>query len=183
MRLFIAAKITPEIETQLAEFLDGFMKSPARVKWVEPRNTHLTLKFLGETDEQILNDLKAAIADASADFGQIETHLKGCGAFPNLHAPRVYWVGIVDPNKKLAQLAARIDQEVHHLGFERERRAFSPHLTLGRVKDQRQLGALNEAFGTADFPSTPLSIDSIYLIRSHLKPSGPVYQELAEFSL
>ena len=183
MRLFIAAKISPEIESQLEEFLDGFMKFPAKVKWVTPRNIHLTLKFLGETDERIVENVKEAIAEACSNFGPIDIQLKGCGAFPNLRAPRVFWVGIVDHDKNLAQLATRIDQEVHTLGFERERRAFSPHLTLGRVKDQHQLGALNEAFGAADFPSTPLAIKSIYLIQSHLKPTGPVYHDLEEFEL
>jgi len=183
MRLFIAAEITTEIEKQLEEFLDSFMKFPAKVKWVQPCNMHLTLKFLGETDESIVEGIKAAIAAASSHYGQINIQLKGCGAFPNLRAPRVYWVGIDDPGKKLAQLAARIDQEVHLLGFDKEKRAFSPHLTLGRVKDRRDLDALNEAFGAASFPATPLSITSVYLIQSHLKPTGPVYQTLAEFAL
>jgi RNA 2',3'-cyclic 3'-phosphodiesterase len=183
MRLFIAVKITDDIRKELAEFVDQFLQFPGKVKWVEPHNMHMTLKFLGETDPKALDKVKAATTEACKGFGAFDVNLSGCGAFPNLRAPKVFWVGIIDDKMRLRTLAQQIDSRVAELGFEREERPFSPHLTLGRVKEPDQLELIKEAFGNATFPPQPLAVKAIYLIESRLRPSGPVYTDVAEFAL
>jgi 2'-5' RNA ligase len=183
MRLFIAARITPEIQRQLGDFLDQFHKLPGRVKWVEPHNIHLTLKFLGESQLSELDKIKRSTHTAAANFGGFEVNLQACGAFPNLRAPRVFWIGINDPQKRLTSLAAKIDSHMTELGFEPERRPFSAHLTLGRVKEDDRLEMVKAAFGKATFGPVTLSVNEIHLIESQLRPSGPVYRDVAAFKL
>jgi 2'-5' RNA ligase len=183
MRLFIAVKISDAARTELAEFVDQFLQFPGKVKWVEPRNLHLTLKFLGETDPKLLDKVKSATAAAANGFGAFDVTLSGCGAFPNIRAPKVFWVGIIDDKMRLRTIAQQIDSNMVELGFEREDRPFSPHLTLGRVKEPMQLEALKAAFQQSKFPPQPLAVKAIYLIESRLKPSGPVYTDVAEFPL
>lgn len=183
MRLFIAAKISDAIRSELAEFVDQFLQFPGKVKWVEPQNMHLTLKFLGETDSKLLDQVKSAMAAAAKGQGAFEITLTGCGAFPNLRAPKVFWVGIIDDKMRLRSLAQQIDSNMVELGYERESRPFSPHLTLGRVKEPERLELIKDAFGKAKFPPQILTVKAIYLIESRLRPSGPVYTDVAEFPL
>ena len=183
MRLFIAARINKEIEREVGEFLEQFHRLPGRIKWVEPHNIHITLKFLGETDSNEVEPLKQAIAHAAAKTGAFEAHLQGCGVFPNMRAPRVFWIGINDPQKRLTTLAAKVDSELTTLGFDPEQRAFSPHLTLGRVKDDDNLEAVKAAFVKATFGPLLLRVEKIHLVESQLKPSGPVYKDIAGFEL
>ncbi len=183
MRLFIAARIPQEIQEEIGDFMDQFLKLPGRVKWVEPHNIHITLKFLGETEQRLLEQVKAATKIAATGVGNFEIALRGCGVFPNPRSPRVFWIGIDDPQRKLASIASALDRELTPLGFEPEQRAFSPHLTLGRVKEPEQLEALKAAFAKATFGPISLKIETIHLVESHLKPSGPVYKDLAESRL
>lgn len=183
MRLFIAARINREIEQEVGEFLEQFNRLPGRIKWVEPHNIHITLKFLGEANSNELEPIKHAIRQASLKFGAFEVNLQGCGVFPNMRAPRVFWIGINDPQKRLTTLAARVDSEVAHLGFEPERRDFSAHLTLGRVKDDDNLEQVKSAFVKASFGPLPLQVRTIHLVESLLRPSGPVYKDVAGFEL
>lgn len=183
MRLFIAVKISDEIRAELADFVDQFLQFPGKVKWVEPHNLHLTLKFLGETDPKRLDEVRNAATKAASGCGAFDISLSGCGAFPNIKAPRVFWVGILDDKKRLRSLAEGIDSNLAEYGFERESRPFSPHLTLGRVKEPTRMDSLKDAFALAKFPTQSQRVSAIYLIESHLKPSGPVYKDVAEFAL
>lgn len=183
MRLFIAARISKEIEQEVGEFLEQFHRLPGRIKWVEPHNIHITLKFLGESNANELEPLKQAIRQASANFGAFEVSLQGCGVFPNMRAPRVFWIGINDPQKRLTTLAAQVDSKVAPLGFESEKRAFSAHLTLGRAKDDDHLEMVKAAFAKATFGPLPLRVETIHLVESQLRPSGPVYKDVAGFEL
>ncbi len=95
MRLFVAARITTEIQRQVGDFLEQFHKLPGRVKWVEPHNIHITLKFLGEAEVNELDGIKKAVADSASSFGAFEVTLQECGVFPNMRAP----TGVLDRNK------------------------------------------------------------------------------------
>lgn len=183
MRLFVAARITTEIQNQVGDFLEQFHKLPGRVKWVEPHNIHITLKFLGEAEINELDGIKKAVASSASGFGAFEVSLQQCGVFPNMRAPRVFWIGINDPQKRLTSLAAKIDSNMTPLGFDPEKRAFSPHLTLGRVKEEDRLEMVKAAFGRANFGPMPLQVDEIHLIESQLRSSGPVYRDVAGYSL
>lgn len=181
MRLFLAVKIPDEIKGSIAHFLEPFLGIRAKVKWVEPQNLHLTLKFLGETPESRLPDLKEAARMVAID--PFELTLSGSGAFPNLKAPRVFWIGVKEPEKRLTQLAEQIDYNLSQFGWEREKRRFSPHLTLGRVKDRSGLAEVCRAFEQAQFEAATYRVDSFHLVESQLQRSGPIYTDLVRFKL
>jgi 2'-5' RNA ligase len=181
MRLFFAVKIPDTLKTQLAGFVGNLSSMPGKVKWVEPGNMHLTLKFLGETSPDLLADLKAAGEETAAEFKPFSVVVSGCGAFPNLRSPRVFWVGIDDDEKRLQSLQKNLDYRLGQLGFEREAKKYSPHLTVGRVKDRGGLGQLTEAFSRAEFPPVRVEVADFFLIESKLRPTGPIYADLLRF--
>jgi 2'-5' RNA ligase len=183
MRLFFAVKISDVIKREVAQFLAPMIDLRSRVKWVEPANMHLTLKFLGETEEERLPDLEQAGLAAAQDAVPFDLTIRDCGAFPNLRAPRVFWIGITDPEKRLRNLQKDLDYILSQAGWEQEKRKFSPHLTVGRVKDRRGLEQVKEAFARAEFAPISLKVEEFYLIRSQLRPTGPIYTDLLRFAL
>lgn len=183
MRLFIAARIDKEIEKQIGDFLNQFHKIPCRIKWVEPHNVHITLKFLGETEPRLLEPIKQAIQDSIQGASPFEISFQDCGVFPNMRAPRVFWIGINDPQKRLTEIAKKLDSNLTALGFEPEKRGFSPHLTLGRAKEGSQVDLIKNVFAKATFGPIPLRVEAVSLIESQLRPAGPIYKDLNEFSL
>jgi 2'-5' RNA ligase len=183
MRLFIACPIPENIRSSLENIIILFQKEQARVKWVEPKNIHLTLKFLGETDERLVVDISNAIKKVAGNFDPISGFVNNVGAFPNPNRPRVVWAGMDSHPPELEQMALEIDNQITKIGFEKESRKFKSHLTLGRVKDSRQLGGLPSAI--KGFQMTPEKIvyDRIILYKSTLTPTGPIYDVLFEAKL
>jgi 2'-5' RNA ligase len=153
------------------------------IRWVRRANFHLTLFFLGPAvpRERLapIADALGAIAEASAPF---EIVARGVGVFPNPARPRVIWVGLEGDG--LAALAARVAQAAARYGFAPERRAYSPHLTIGRVRSLNSPGRLRRALGEAAGSSFGISrIDGVKLYRSELGPQSSIYHELAAFPL
>lgn len=183
MRLFFAVKMPGTLKQQLAGFVDKLAAFPGRVKWVEAKNVHLTLKFLGEVPSDRLPELKSAAENSAGENPGCKIVVSDCGAFPNMKSPRVFWVGVTDAEKRLQSLQKSLDYNLGQLGFERERKRYSPHLTVGRVKDQGGLGRLKEAFAAAEFPRVEVEVADIFLIESKLTPVGPIYTDLMRFPL
>lgn len=153
------------------------------VKWVEPNSIHLTLKFLGEVRGDDLSAVKVALAASAEGQAELSLRLASVGCFPGWSRPRVIWVGIrEDQAGSLQALQSDIDARLATLGFAREERDFSPHLTLARLRDtatneQRQLiGQAAREVGVA----TPGAFEAreLSLMRSQLLPSGPIYTRL-----
>ncbi len=180
MRLFIATPLTEEIEETLARVIFDLKQKRGRVKWVNPKNIHLTLKFLGETDESKVEPIKNAIQEVASRYSKIKSIIDRVGVFPNLDRPRIIWVGLSEGIGKLKSIAADIENEMEKLGFEKERRSFKSHLTLGRVKDSSGLDELIDAI--KNYKSTPEDIvfDRVILFKSTLTPAGPIYDKLFE---
>lgn len=183
MRLFIATPISSEAEKELSRIIGKLKDSGAAVKWVAPSNIHLTLKFLGDTDEKLLPELKQIIDEVAGNHKQIKSGLGELGAFPNLNRPRVYWVGLKSGAKELAAIATELENEVHHFGFPKENRPFKSHLTLGRVKAPNGLQKLNELLNSEKVSPLELTFDRIILFKSTLTPRGPVYEVMHEARL
>ena len=180
MRLFTGLDLPREVVARLDELLRR-LKPTARINWSPPPNLHVTTKFIGEWPEERLDELKAALAGLPSR-PPLEVRLRHAGFFPNVHAPRSFWVGLEAPG--LPQLASATDAATAALGVPREKRAFNPHLTLARIKEAQPLDSLHEAISklaSLDFGSFPA--DHFCLYRSTLHPSGSVYTELAEFPL
>jgi len=180
MRLFTGLDLPPEIVHNLENLLNT-LRPAARIAWSPPTNLHITTKFIGAWPEERLDELKAALARVPKP-GPIPVAIRGVGFFPNPHAPRVFWCGIEAPG--LDRLAADTDRATAALGVESEKRAFSPHLTLARIKERLDLHPLQQAI--AALPSLEFGrceARSSFLYLSQPGPKGSVYTKLAEFSL
>ena len=180
MRLFTGLDLPAEVVHNLERLLER-LRPTARIHWTVPANLHITTKFIGEWPEERLGEMKAALA-ALESRPAIAVHVRKVGFFPNPHAPRVFWCGIDAPG--LEALAGHTDGATAGLGIARETRAFSPHLTLARIKEKVSLQPLREAVaGLASLDFGQFQAASFYLYLSTLRPSGSVYTKLAEFPL
>jgi len=183
MRLFIASPLSHETEQFLAEIIFDLKQKRGRVKWVDSKNIHLTLKFLGETDENKVEPIKDAIQQASIKHNKIDSHIDKIGVFPNINRPRVIWAGLSEGVEALRALARDTENAMADLGFEKEKRPFKSHLTMGRVKEDSGLYDLKEAIKSYKIESQPIAFDKIVLFKSTLTRSGPIYDRLFEVAL
>lgn len=179
MRTFIAIELSDAIRQRLAEAQDRLRSSVAGVKWVEPENIHLSLKFLGEIEPDLADLIAEAMAEAAQAVPPFEMRLVGLGAFPPRGAPRVLWAGIEEPTGRLLDLQRRVEAALEALDFEREARGFSAHVTLGRVKDPQRGPRsfhVSEEQSRAEFGLQ--RVEEIVLFQSELSPAGPTYTPL-----
>ncbi|MGH8016430.1 MAG: RNA 2',3'-cyclic phosphodiesterase [Candidatus Zixiibacteriota bacterium] len=183
MRLFIATPISAEGEKELARIISALKNAGGPVKWVAPSNIHLTLKFLGDTDEKLIPQIMKIIDDVAADHASVSSGLKGLGAFPDFRRPRVYWVGLEQGTAELGKIAAALENAVHLLGFEKENRPFKSHLTLGRIKAPQGLEKLSETVKSFKIKQEPLTFDRLILFKSTLTPRGSIYEIIYEAKL
>lgn len=184
IRTFIAVRLSSEIRRSLAEAARRLATSGADVKWVPEDNFHITLKFLGNVESLQMDAVVSACGSAVVGVSKFGVTLAGVGAFPKPSRPSVVWVGMVQGGDELARIAERIDSMLEPLGFPREARPFSPHITLGRVRSPKSLDRLKEAIESLrDAPVGEFRVESIAVIKSELRPQGSFYSALAEFVL
>ena len=180
MRLFTGLDLPDGVVRNLQELLLR-LKPAAQVQWSPPGNLHVTAKFIGEWPDPRLDELTAALRGVPAR-APIAVIIRRLGFFPNPHAPRIFWCGIEAPG--LPGLAADIDDATAALGIAREKRPFSPHLTLARIKGPGDLQPLRKAIATLEsLEFGGFEARSFFLYRSSLQPTGSVYTKLAEFPL
>ncbi len=183
MRAFIAIEITKEIQETLSKLQAELKTAPADAKWVEPENIHLTLKFLGEVEEQKIPRIIQSLKEVSRIFKPFMMELKNIGGFPTIQSPRVIWVGIEKGKEGLHELAASIEDTLVKLKFPKETRKFSSHLTIGRVKYIKDKKSFSQILSKAQFSPLPQEVKSITLFKSTLTPHGPIYEKLSEIGL
>ncbi len=181
-RLFVAIGLPESIRAEL-EQLQKQLKSFARdAKWVHVKGIHLTLKFLGYVDPDQIPEITETLASAAKNQFAVSVQARGCGFFPNARRPNVLWMGVNAP--ELIPLQQEMEEKMAKLGFEKENRAYSPHLTLARFKDNRGLLPLakeTEQFANKDFGS--FTANSFSLYESILRPQGAEYHALKDFNL
>ena len=188
IRAFIAVALPDALKLQLADLEKQLKRRcPDAVKWVEPESMHLTLVFLGYTTEDKIEEIKFGIEEAVSDVKSFRLSVKNVGAFPNLNRVQVIWVGIQGTLDVLAGIQQRVAQNMEQLGFPMEERAFSPHLTLGRIRnytspeDRRKIGVV---LSETTFESTVnVEVNEINLMQSKLTPSGAIYTKLSSTPL
>ncbi|SPF36931.1 2'-5' RNA ligase [Candidatus Sulfopaludibacter sp. SbA4] len=180
MRLFIGLDLPAGVIGNLEALLDQ-LRPTARIQWSPPANLHITTKFIGEWPETRVDELKSALRTVPSRPA-LGVHIRQLGFFPNPHSPRIFWCGIEAPG--LDALAADTDRATGTLGIAGEKREFSPHLTLARIKEKLDLQPLREKI--AGLPSLDFGrfeARSFFLYQSQLRPTGSVYTKLAEFPL
>ena len=179
-RAFIAVSIPTDVCRRLAEIEKQLSASGADVKWVAEGNFHVTMKFLGDVDSNRIEELTEAICSAVQDMPPFEVALSGVGAFPNTRQPNVVWVGTSTGGDELKAIVERLDSSLECLGFAKEAKPFSPHITVGRTKTPRNFGQLREAIERLnDIQAGSFLVEEVALMKSDLRPSGQVYTKIA----
>jgi len=171
------------VKSALSVIEEEFKKSRADVKWVNPQNIHLTLKFFGNIKEEIVEKIINITERVCSHYNTFNLEIKSLGMFPNKKSPRVLWVG-VEGNDVLKTFQGEIDNDMASIGFEREDRNFTPHLTLGRFRSFRGDEYLLEAIELHEkdhFGS--INVKSISLMKSDLSPAGARHTRIAEIPL
>ena len=195
MRAFIALRLSPDVQSSLASLQQTLHASGANVKWVEPRNLHVTMKFLGEITEDQQRAVEALLRRVASEEGSFLLGLEGVGAFPSVRAPRVIWAGISEGKDAVLRLAAAIEREgagllpKEDLPAPRQQagqagRPFAAHVTLGRVRSPRHRQELTRALQAAAWTPPPAcQMSALTLYQSVLGSAGPTYTALGEFPL
>ncbi len=181
MRLFTAINLDSATRARLGALLTKF-KPTAKLHWTPVENLHITTKFIGEWEEERLEELETALSKVTVT-GPIRISLRGLGWFPNPHNPRSFWVGI-HAGDQLAALAKSTNQALADLGIATETKAFSPHLTLARIKGDADLRPLRSAI--VELPSVDFGefeARAFHLYLSELHSFGSVYKKIGEFPL
>lgn len=177
IRSFVAVDLQSPVLAALQMLQQELARVKADVRWVRAEGLHATLKFLGSVEGPLLERVHATLLDTVRDQPALCVCVRGLGAFPSLRRPRVLWVGLSGPG--LVEVAACVDDALAQLGFAREKRAFTAHVTLGRVNGLRGWPRLEEVFKAHvadDFGES--AIDAITVYGSTLRPDGAIYTPL-----
>lgn len=179
MRAFVAIFPPPELRAAITRALETVPRLNDKVRWVRPENIHLTLKFLGNIQEETLVNLWTVLEETCARHEPFNIRLTGLGTFPSGQRARILWAGIHTGSDQLGALAADLESALIPLGFEREKRAFTPHLTLGRLRGRPKVN---------DLPTTIVRdlrfrVRHIELTESALSLEGATYRTIRAFPL
>ena len=183
MRLFVAVHLPQEIRDGLASVQDRLRRAQADVSWVRPANLHITLKFLGETEPKRLERIGPVLAETARSAAPFSLAVAGVGTFGG-RIPRVVWTGVRDGAASLEALAGAVENGLARIGFAKERRGFTAHFTLGRVRSPRNAEGLLAAI--RDEPAALLGtvpVVEFVLMQSQLDPGGSIYTALERFPL
>lgn len=199
IRAFLAVELSQELRSEVAvvqqelkQRVESEKKGEIRISWVQPAKIHLTIKFLGDVDEHVIDPLLGAIEQAVGSQPSVNVPLERLGAFSSPHSPRVLWIGPSEnweqgvEGKRVIEIHGAIEQACESLGLLREAKPFSPHLTLARIKTGgRHIGVALATSGVLDQPLSvgSLAVESVVLMKSELKPTGSVYTRLCETRL
>ncbi|MBI5302593.1 MAG: RNA 2',3'-cyclic phosphodiesterase [Chloroflexi bacterium] len=189
IRTFIAIELDDATRRALGEAQARLKRDRAAsyVRWVAPENVHVTLKFLGEVAAERVPELQNAAARACGGIAPFALTITGAGAFPNTRRPNNVWIGVEGDVAALERLAQRVEDACAALGYAREERPFTAHLTLGRVKrdaspsDRQFVGKMIEQAQVGKLGV--LRVTCVSVMRSELRPGGSAYSRLAEIGL
>jgi 2'-5' RNA ligase len=179
LRTFIAIPLSSEIQQFLSQVQDHLKKLDCNIKWVNPENIHLTLKFLGDVKPKKIDAIKQTLEELAKNMRPINIELTQIGAFPNAKNPHVLWIGIKDDEHQIARFASSVEDNFGKIGFKKEKKPFSPHITLGRIRSPKNIQLLSEAISNYALPVDLKQIaQNITLYKSTLTPAGPIYEPL-----
>lgn len=187
IRAFIAIETSPDIQKKMDELTGRLKKGAAfssvNPSWVMAANAHLTLKFLGNIEESQIEHIARIMRTACSAINPFSFQVAGLGVFPNERLPRVLWIGIKNPGNEITTMQKSLDQGLATLGFETEKRAFHPHLTIARFKYLKGTAAfMNVIHEHQNLSNLGDCIASeLILFQSKLHPDGAIYTPLKKF--
>ena len=185
IRAFVAVSLSVAVRASVDKLIRALKQEIDGIKWVDTQNLHITLKFLGDVPMNELHRIIAAVQRGAETVETFDLEFRGCGVFPNPEQPRTLWIGCGSGSKELTILATALENELFKLGFPKESRRFSPHLTIGRTKrDARISDAVSRFLAEhSEQPFGSSGVDDIIVYSSELTRSGPIYDELATVPL
>lgn len=183
MRSFIAINLPETVKREIDSITERLRPAGPPARWVPGSNFHLTLKFLDEISPEQVMPIRGAITMAVSNVGAFDIRLGGFGVFPNERKARVFWIGIDDGFDTMKTLAREIDRSVAPLGFAREEREFSAHVTLARFREPAPVDQLMNATSQMPYRSEVIRVGSIELMKSVLSPKGAEYSALESVRL
>ena len=188
LRSFIAVEIPSEVQNIIADNISPLKNTLPKplIRWVDPRNVHLTLKFLGDVSPANLERLAGTLKGEVASHEMFSMSIGGLGAFPNQRRPRVIWIGL-DAPPALLTLQHAVDAAAAQMGFPREERSFSAHLTVGRVAQAASASDLQHIRSALESTKVGIlgtvRVQAIHIFKSDLQPGGSVYTHLYALSM
>jgi 2'-5' RNA ligase len=184
IRSFLAFPISGALKERLECILDDLKATGADVKWVKPDHIHLTIKFLGELEENRVESVMSLLKERCREFVPIKSYLIGIGAFPDLQHPKIVWAGLDDPKQEIQGIVEVLRGDMVKLKIAQDEHPFKPHLTLGRVRSSANLKDLVQRIRQITFEGkTEQMFDKIVLYKSTLTPQGPIYDVLREYKI
>ncbi len=181
IRTFVALDIDAETRSGIGDYIKNLKALDLDIKWVKVENIHLTVKFLGNIYPSEHDKLYKGLEMAVENINNFRLVVSGIGFFPDNRNPRVLWVGVEGDIDALKELVRNVEENLFEIGFRREERAFSPHITIGRFKSKRNAGKLSKVLAdSSGMRFGEFYVSSLKVYRSNLTPAGPDYSLLKE---
>jgi len=184
LRAFLAIDLPTAAKERLAAQVRKLSPGTCGIKWVDTRQIHLTVKFLGSISTELVDKINESTKKVTLRIRPFTLILKGVGGFPHIRRPRIIWAGLSHDLETLRKLVEELEIACEQIGIAREDRSFHPHLTLGRNKTNQPNAVLFQRLsGWVEEESEPFKVEEIILYKSDLKPFGPVYSKISSFQL
>ncbi|WP_407462486.1 RNA 2',3'-cyclic phosphodiesterase [Methanobrevibacter sp.] len=182
IRSFLAIELDEELVPKILNVQKEFKKTNANIKYVPSQNMHFTLKFFGNIDLDMVDDISSAVEKVIKNYSSFDLNIKNCGCFPNKKVIKVLWLGL-EEGSPIKDLQKDLDKEFRKLGFKKEKN-FISHLTIGRVKSPKNKKEIREAIEKLEnIEIGNMSVSKICLKKSTLTPQGPIYEDIKVFEL
>ena len=182
IRSFLAIELDEELVPKISDVQKEFKKTNANIKYVSSQNMHFTLKFFGNIDLGMVEDISSAVEKVIKNYSSFDLNIKNCGCFPNKKVIKVLWLGL-EEGFPIKDLQKDLDKEFRKLGFKKERN-FISHLTIGRVKSPKNKKEIREAIEKLEeIEIGQMTVSRICLKKSTLTPQGPIYEDIKVFEL
>ena len=182
-RIFIAVDISEEARQKVAEYIGELKREFSNIKvgWDRPEKLHLTLKFLGDTEENQLEKLKEIVEKIAGQFSNLKFQISNTGVFPSPRNARVLWLGVNGDVEELQKINSVLEVECEKIGFKKEKRIFKPHLTIARIREPQKSKNLVQKHLANKFEPVSFEVCEIVIYESKLQPTGSVYKKVSSF--
>ena len=182
IRSFLAIELDEDLVPKILDVQKEFKKTDANIKYVNSRNMHFTLKFFGNIDLDMAEDIGSAVEKVIKNYSSFDLNIRNCGCFPNKKVIKVLWLGL-EEGSPIINLQKDLDKEFGKLGFKKERN-FISHLTIGRVKSPKNKKEIRETIDKLEnIEIGQMRVSKISLKKSTLTPQGPIYEDIKVFEL
>lgn len=185
MRSFLAVDLDAGVKAEINSFIDRLRRVQESVKWVSPENVHVTLYFFGEIDDYTFQALEGIVQEAVSGLNSFSITIDGLSAFPSSVRPRVIWLGVRDESSNLKKIFSSVNEQIiaRRLDVEREKRDYTPHITIGRLRSHAAPGLIEELNRNRGISFGNVNVSEVVIFKSTLMRTGPIYEPLRVFSL